>query len=84
MLIDVDMVFFLDNYVIDLETNVQPCQVSNCSTYSPRQLVDGVIELEAGELPRRRRARLSSYSFGYRENYLSFSNPPSGHLNYDC
>ncbi len=51
-LIPLDMVFFFKGVVIELETNIQPCYISPCISYGPNKLVDGVVELAAGEVNR--------------------------------
>lgn len=52
--IPLDMVFVRDGVISDVFTNVPPCADSTliCPTYSPRQKVDAVIEVGAGEAMR--------------------------------
>jgi len=52
MLIPIDMVFISEGLVIAIERNLKACSLSYCSKYGPNLLVDGVIELGAGEVKR--------------------------------
>ena len=47
-----DMVFVRSGQVIAIEANVPPCMHLPCRSYGPDALVDGVIELGAGQAQR--------------------------------
>ncbi len=47
-----DMIFLYNGIVVSLETNVEPCSLPPCPTFGPNLLVDGVIEIVAGEVDR--------------------------------
>ena len=44
-----DMVFVRSGQVIAIEANVPPCMHLPCRSYGPEGMVDGVIELGAGQ-----------------------------------
>ena len=44
-----DMLFVRGNRVIAIEANARPCMQLPCRSYGPGELVDGVIELAAGQ-----------------------------------
>lgn len=44
----IDMVFIHEGEVVDIESNVPPCQVEICPVYGPSVPVDRVLELRAG------------------------------------
>ena len=52
MLFPIDMVFISKGFIVALETNLQACASIPCIEYGPNVLVDGVIELAAGEAER--------------------------------
>ena len=52
MNIPVDMIFISDGFITAIETNLPTCLLSKCPKYGPSKLVDGVIELTAGEVER--------------------------------
>ncbi|MDJ0731343.1 MAG: DUF192 domain-containing protein [Crocosphaera sp.] len=46
--ISLDMIFLVDGRVKAVLSNVPPCSVDPCPTYSPENLVNQVIELQGG------------------------------------
>ncbi len=46
--ISLDMIFLNGDRVVDIASNVPPCQSEPCPVYGPEALVDGVIELRGG------------------------------------
>jgi uncharacterized membrane protein (UPF0127 family) len=53
-LIPLDMVFTYSGKVVYLQRNAPPCRTLDCPTYGagPKQLIDQVIELQAGTIDR--------------------------------
>ena len=51
-LIPLDMIFISKGIIVSIETNLKVCHSSPCAKYGPNQLVDGVIEIGAGEVDR--------------------------------
>lgn len=47
-----DLIFVADNHILAIEANVPTCAHLPCPTYGPKELVDGVVELGAGEAQR--------------------------------
>ena len=50
--IPLDMIFFSEGFIVAIETDLPVCIFSPCPKYGPNQLVDGVVELTAGEVER--------------------------------
>lgn len=46
--ISLDMIFLNGDLVVDIASDVPPCQSEPCPVYGPEALVDGVIELRGG------------------------------------
>ncbi len=47
--LQLDMIFFSNNIVISIESDVNPCHELPCQSYGPDENVDGVIEIAGGE-----------------------------------
>lgn len=46
--ISLDMIFLNGDRIVDIATNVPPCNSEPCPVYGPEALVDGVLELRGG------------------------------------
>ena len=51
-LLNLDMIFLYQGRVISLEKDLPSCSNLPCKSYGPFGLIDGVIELAAGEISR--------------------------------
>ncbi len=51
-LIPLDIIFINKNRIVAIEENVPPCTKKICPFYGPLSLVDGAIEVSAGEVQR--------------------------------
>ena len=50
--IPLDMIFFSEGFIVAIETDLSACLFPPCPKYGPNKLVDGVVELAAGEVER--------------------------------